>query len=131
MIPTILLAFITLITIGIIHHYEAKINKLNYNNDVLNAELEWLYQSYHSASGSMYDYKRAFELSKHHSNTDHYTHLQLENSDLHKTIKDLDTANMVLQEQIRQLKQSIADSRPIQYESNKPYINPYNNPLGI
>jgi len=66
---------------------------------------------------SIGDYKRALSLSKHHSNATHYTHIQLENADLRNVVRDLDEANKLLQEQIRQLKVSLVES-PVQYESD-------------
>lgn len=66
-------------------------------------------------------------MSKSLDNT-HYTNLQLDRHNLNKTISDLDIANKLLQEQVKQLKASLSDSRPFQYESSS-YVNPYNNPL--
>jgi hypothetical protein len=45
------------------------------------------------------------------------------------TIVDLDKQNKILQNQIADLKVSLAESRLPEYES-KAYVNPYNNPLG-
>jgi multidrug resistance efflux pump len=91
-------AFLTFVIVYGIHHYEAKIKD-------------------HKAS--IDDYRRALSLSKHHSNTEHYTQLQLDNASMRKSLSDLDTANYLLQEQVRQLKVSLAESRPLQYESSR------------
>jgi hypothetical protein len=45
------------------------------------------------------------------------------------TIVDLDKQNKILQNQIADLKVSLAESRLPEYES-KTYVNPYINPIG-
>jgi hypothetical protein len=85
-----------------IHHYEAKI------------------KSYKESIG---DYKRALNLAKHHSNAEHYTHLQLTNQSLSKTVRELDTANYLLQQEVKALKGKVVEfqageSQGMQYESS-------------
>lgn len=66
--------------------------------------------------GSMEDYKRAHNLSK--DVKQHYTQMQLENMNLRNVVSDLDKANKLLQEQIKQLKVALVEP-PLQYESSK------------
>jgi hypothetical protein len=85
-----------------IHHYEAKI------------------KSYKESIG---DYKRALNLAKSNSNAQHYTHLQLTNQSLSKTVQDLDTANYLLQQEVKALRGKVVEfkageSQGMQYESN-------------
>lgn len=47
----------------------------------------------------------------------------------YNTIVDLDKQNKILQNQIAELKVSLAESRLPEYES-KAYVNPYTNPIG-
>ena len=91
-----MIPYTLMIVIGI-HHYEARIKNLN-------AEIEWLYN-------------RVFKNKP--SNAQHYTQIQLENHDLRNTIQELDIANNLLQAQNKQLKESLVESRPIEYESTK------------
>lgn len=67
--------------------------------------------------GTIEDYKRAHSLSK--DVRTHYTQLQLNNQALRKVISDVDDANKVLQNKVRQLNEALAESRPLQYESSK------------
>jgi len=69
-------------------------------------------------NGSISDYKRAYSLSKDNSySQQHYTQLQLENINLRSVISDLDNANKLLQQQMKQLKVSLVEP-PLQYESS-------------
>jgi uncharacterized protein YlxW (UPF0749 family) len=98
---TSLLVYISILTFTIvygIHKYEAKIKDYK---------------------GSISDYRRALSLSKDNSySQQHYTQLQLDNSNMRKSLFDLDTANNLLQEQVRQLKVSLAESRRPEFESS-------------
>ena len=66
----------------------------------------------------IHKYEAKLKKIKAPSNAEHYTQLQLDNYSLRKTVTDLDVANKLLQQQIRQLKESLLESRPIQYESS-------------
>lgn len=66
----------------------------------------------------IHHYEAKLKKIKAPSNAEHYTQLQLDNYSLRKTISDLDVANKLLQQQNRQLKESVLESRPIQYESS-------------
>jgi len=66
----------------------------------------------------IHKYEAKLKKIKAPSNAEHYTQLQLDNYNLRKTISDLDVANKLLQQQIRQLKESLAQSRLPQYESS-------------
>ena len=84
--------FLTLFIIALIHYYEEKVGQLK---------------------DSILDYKRIINYSKHSSNADHYTWLQLEN-------KTLNNDNDALQTQIKYMKEELSYLRniqPIQYES--------------
>jgi hypothetical protein len=94
LIVSIITIYSLIIVIGI-HRYESRIKNLN-------AEIEWLYD-------------KVFKNKP--SNAQHYTQIQLENADLRNVTKDLDEANKLLQEQIKQLKVSLVES-PLQYESD-------------
>jgi hypothetical protein len=75
----------------------------------------------------IHKYEDKLKKIKAPSNAEHYTQLQLDNYSLRKTISDLDVANKLLQQQIRQLKESLLESRPIQYESSVYQNNLYAN----
>jgi hypothetical protein len=91
--------FLTLVIVAGIHNYEAKI------------------KSYKEAIG---DYKRALNLAKHHSNAEHYTHLQLEN----KRMVEVDRDNHLLQQRVKVLQEELTfyknggGNQGIQYESS-------------
>ena len=93
--------FLTLLIVGGIHSYEAKVK---------------------SYKDSIEDYKRALNIAKHHSNAEHYTHLQIENHKLKKDMQYLSDANDHLQAQNKTLKThnqeltNLAGSQDIQYE---------------
>lgn len=94
------LGFLSLFCVGQIYYYEDKVQNLK---------------------NAVSDYQRALRLSKNYSNADHYTHLQLENKTLLKTLKTLGFDNEALQVQVKQLKAEITQFRnaqPIQYESS-------------
>jgi len=85
-----------------IHHYEDKI------------------KSYKESIG---DYKRALNLTKSNSIAQHYTHLQLTNQSLSKTVQELDTANYLLQKEVKDLRSKVVElkageSQEMQYESS-------------
>lgn len=87
----------TLVIVYGIHYYEAKLKDLN---------------------GAISDYKRALEISKHHSNAHHYTQLQLDNKELRNQIVGIDKDNQALQVQLKALKSQLAgNERTLQYES--------------
>lgn len=46
------------------------------------------------------DYKRALNISRHHSNADHYTQLQLERTDMLRRITNLESENSELRSAI-------------------------------
>jgi len=96
-----MLPYTIVIVLGI-HKYEAKLKRIKNDLDMLEEEYFQVYEAYCNRP----------------SNAQHYTQLQLDNIHLRKTISDLDTANKLLQQQIRQLKESLVESRPIQYESS-------------
>jgi len=99
-------SFLTLVIVYGIHHYEDKI------------------KDYRASIG---DYKKALDISKMHSNAQHYTQLQLENQQLRKSIYELDLDNTMLKQQLAQSKQALLESRPIQYESSVWQNNMYAN----
>jgi dynactin complex subunit len=87
----------TFIIVYGIHHYEAKIKDFK---------------------ESISDYQRALNLAKHHSNAEHYTHIQLHNHKLQDQVRELDKDNEALQSQLKALKSQLAgDERTLQYES--------------
>ena len=96
-----MIPYTLMIVIGI-HVYEAKLKIIKNNLDILETDFFDLYNEYCNKS----------------SNAQHYTQIQLDNIDLRKTISDLDVANKLLQQQNRQLRESLTESRPIQYESS-------------
>jgi hypothetical protein len=96
-----MLPYTIVIVLGI-HRYEAKMKRINNNLDILETEFFDLYNEYCIKS----------------PNAQHYTQIQLDNIDLRKTISDLDIANKLLQQQIRQIKEDFLNSRSIQYESS-------------
>jgi hypothetical protein len=97
-----MLPYTIVIVLGI-HRYEAKIKRIKNDLDILETDFFDLYNEYCNKS----------------SNAQHYTQIQLDNIDLRKTISDLDVANKLLQQQNRQLRESLLESRPIQYESSR------------
>jgi len=97
----IMLPYTIVIVLGI-HRYEAKLKRIKNDLDILETDFFDLYNEYCNKS----------------SNAQHYTQIQLDNIDLRKTISDLDVANKLLQQQNRQLKESLAQSRLPQYESS-------------
>ena len=97
----IMLPYTIVIVLGI-HRYEAKLKRIKNDLDMLEEEYFQVYEAYCNRP----------------SNAQHYTQIQLDNIDLRKTISDLDVANKLLQQQNRQLKESLLESRPIQYESS-------------
>ena len=87
------IGFLSLFIICLIYYYEEKVGNLK---------------------DAISDYKRAITYSKHSSNADHYTWLQLEN-------KTLNGDNDALQTQIKYIKEELSYLRniqPIQYESS-------------
>ena len=77
------------------------------------------------------DYKL---LSYQYLNRIHYMETLIDSRDKaiqanYNTIVDLDKQNKILQNQIADLKVSLAESRLPEYES-KAYVNPYINPIG-
>ena len=91
-----------LFTIGLLYYYEDKVKNLRL---------------------AISDYQRALRLKSNSLNmTQHYTYLQLDNSQLRKQVLSVDMDNKVLQEQIRQLKAeniALRNAQPIQYESSQ------------
>ena len=96
------------IVIGI-HYYEAK------KKNLIDELVYW---------SELYD--EAIKI-KPASIAQHYTHLQLENASLKKSVYELDLDNHTLKNQLNKAKKEILRLTPAEYES---YVNPYNNPIG-
>lgn len=91
----VLLGFYTLLMVGGIHYYEAKIKDLR---------------------AAISDYQRALNITRNKPVDSHYAYLQLENKKQKDQIRALDIENDLLQKQIKKLKAQLAGDQKIQYE---------------
>ena len=106
-----MIPYTLMIVIGI-HVYEAKLKRIKNDLDTLEEEYFQVYEAY---------------CTKPPSIAQHYTHLQLENASLKKSLFELDLDNKTIQNQLNRAKRELLESRPPEYESS---MNSYLNTTG-
>jgi len=111
----------TLIILAIVYYYAEKVDRLNIDLDVLDAEYDAVYSAYCKVAADVELYEDAYN-SEHnaiHYELDKNEELEANNDDLREIISQLDRENQILEIRLKALKDeniALRNVQPIQYE---------------